>query len=445
MMDQYPVAIIGAGPVGLAAAAHLLQRGEKPLVLERADQVGGNIAAWAHVRMFSPWSYTLDKASVALLEGSGNWQAPDADALPTGAEMIERYLQPLAELPQMRQHIQFHTEVLAISRDGIDKMKDAQRADAPFVLVLRDTHSGEERHIKARAVIDASGTWANPNPLGSGGLASPGEKASAQHIFYGIPDVKGSHRDRYANKRVMVVGSGHSAINALLDLADLQRSAPQTRIIWALRKAPDQTFGGGDSDALSARGALGERMKALVESGLLQIESPFRITQLKPDAGGLQVTGETAEGTRSLLADEIITATGSRPDLSMLRELRLSLDPSLESSATLGPLIDPNVHSCGTVPPHGEAELRHPEKDFYIVGMKSYGRAPTFLLATGYEQVRSVVAALAGDWDAARDVQLDLPETGVCSVPYDSPVGGACCAPARVNVDSISLNSISIS
>jgi hypothetical protein len=91
------------------------------------------------------------------------------------------------------------------------------------------------------------------------------------------------------------------------------------------------------------------------------------------------------------------------------------VDPILGSTRALAPLIDPNHHSCGTVPAHGEAELTHPEAGYYAVGVKSYGRAPTFLMATGYEQVRSVVAALAGDWEAARDVQLDLPKTGVCS------------------------------
>ena len=103
----------------------------------------------------------------------------------------------------------------------------------------------------------------------------------------------------------------------------------------------------------------------------------------------------------------------------------------LRAAERLAPLIDPNLHSCGTVRPHGEAELRQPEKDFYIVGMKSYGRAPTFLLATGYEQARSVVAALAGDWQAARDVRLNLPETGVCVTDYqdDAP----CCDPIAVD------------
>jgi len=92
------------------------------------------------------------------------------------------------------------------------------------------------------------------------------------------------------------------------------------------------------------------------------------------------------------------------------------------------------------VRPHGEKELRHPEKDFYIVGSKSYGRAPTFLMATGYEQVRSIAAVIDGDMVAALNVELDLPETGVCSVdlganaccgveakPKDKAAAGACC------------------
>jgi hypothetical protein len=122
--------------------------------------------------------------------------------------------------------------------------------------------------------------------------------------------------------------------------------------------------------------------------------------------------------------DEIISNTGSRPDFSFLREVRLSIDPSLESVSAIADLIDPNIHSCGTVRPHGERELRHPDKDFYIAGSKSYGRAPTFLMATGYEQVRSIVAAIDGDMEAALNVELDLPETGVCSVDLGD---SACC------------------
>ena len=132
------------------------------------------------------------------------------------------------------------------------------------------------------------------------------------------------------------------------------------------------------------------------------------------------------DGSHRIAADEVIAATGFRPDLTLLGELRLDLDDRVEAARALAPLIDPNVHSCGSVPPHGVDELAHPDAGVYMVGMKSYGRAPTFLLRTGYEQVRSVVAALAGDWEAARQVELELPETGVCNGP-PAPAAAAYC------------------
>ena len=438
--NQRPVAIIGAGPVGLAAVAHLLQRGETPLVFEAGSEIGANIRQWQHVRMFSPWEFTVDRATVALLEESG-WQMPPADALPTGQDLLERYLLPFAELPAVRDHIRLDARVVAISRRNIDKMKDAGRDAAPFIFQIA-YGDGAEELIEARAVIDASGTWHNPNPLGSGGLAALGERANADHIFYGIPDVNGEHAERYANKRVLVVGSGHSAINALLDLSNLQDRYPDTQIIWALRNANfERIYGGQTADALPERGKLGTRIQQQVKRGAVQIEAPFLIERLEQTPDGLVVKGATHNGERVLLVHEIIATTGARPDLEMLRELRLELDPSLESVQTLGPLIDPNIHSCGTVPPHGEAELRHPEKDFYIVGMKSYGRAPTFLLATGYEQVRSVVAALVGDWEAAQNVELCLPETGVCSTNLGSEASEAACCGSTSGVnDTIPLS-----
>lgn len=437
-----PIAVIGAGPVGLAAAAHLLERGETPIVFETGASVGANMLDWQHVRMFSPWRYTVDTASVRLLDKHG-WQMPAEDELPTGGQMVERYMRPFAELPEVRNHIHLNARVVSISRKDTDKMKDAGREDAPFVLhvVYGD---GAESLIEASAVIDASGTWHKSNPLGSGGLPAVGEKRNASHIFYGIPDVLDNHRERYANKRVIVVGSGHSAINALLELAELKATAPETVIFWAMRGTNLQrVYGGGEDDALPARGRLGTRIQAHVDAGTIQIVSPFRVREITTAAEGVHVIGETPDGMQTVQVDEIIAATGARPDLDMLRELRLELDPALESTRQLGPMIDPNIHSCGTVRPHGEAELRHPEKNFYIVGMKSYGRAPTFLLATGYEQVRSVVAALVGDWEAARDVQLNLPETGVCSTDLAGE-GGACCGTGVSQNVPLSANLISL-
>lgn len=426
-----PVAIIGAGPVGLAAAAHLLRRGETPLVLEAGATSGANVAQWGHVRFFSPWKYCIDSAARELLEERG-WTEPDPDAYPTGHELVERYLAPLAATPQLAPHIRYGVRVVSVTRRGFDKMKTEGRDDAPFLLHIRATEGVDgsrapDEMLLARAVIDASGAWATPNPLGASGTPAIGERELSDHIAYGIPDALGADRARYAGRRVMIVGSGHSAFNNIVDLAELARQTPGTSIVWVIRKATGNTlYGGGESDALPARGALGQHVRELVEAGALRVVAGFRALALAQEQDGIAVTGER-NGEEVTLApvDEIIVATGLRPDLTPLSELRLALDSTTESPVALAPLIDPNLHSCGTVPPHGAVELAHPERDFYIAGMKSYGRAPTFLLLTGYEQARSIAAALAGDWEAAREVRLTLPETGVCSSSYGD---GACCS-----------------
>ncbi len=424
--NNFPVAIIGAGPIGLAAAAHLLKRGETPLVFEAERTVGAAVLRWGHVRLFSPWRELLDRESVALLEAEG-WKAPDPAAYPTGQELVEDYLVPLANTVQIKAHLRLGMRVVAVSRQGIDKMKTPGREEALFALRL-ETASGEEQDVLARAVIDASGTYGTPNPLGASGIPALGEQALREHIFYGIPDVLGVQRERYTARRVLVVGSGHSAFNALLELAELAQEHPATRPLWAIRRTDlSLLFGGGERDALPARGALGQRMRELVESGQVRLVTGVRISALHETAAGIVIAGEEQ---RLGPVDEIIATTGFRPDLSLLRELRLALDAGLESPVRLAPLIDPNVHSCGTVPPHGVEELSHPEANFYIVGMKSYGRAPTFLALTGYEQVRSITAALTGDFEAAQRIELVLPETGVCS----SDAGGSCAVPATRGV-----------
>jgi thioredoxin reductase len=420
--SQLPVAVIGAGPVGLAAAAHLAARGIEPVVFEAGDTVGASIREWGHVRVFSPWDFNLDPAAAELLARHG-WTAPPSEAYPTGDEIVERYLEPLAAAPGIAESLHLSSRVVSVTRLGADKLKDAGREDAAFQLIV-DQDGVEQRYL-ARAVIDASGTWTRPNPIGSGGVPAAGERVHADRIAYGIPDVLGGARARYAGRRVLVVGSGHSAFNAILDLVALRDSEPATEIVWAIRGgAPDRAYGGGGDDQLPARGALGGMVRRLVADGSVEVVTGFHTRSLAGEDGRLVV----ADGDRRLVADEIIAATGFRPDLDLLRELRLDLDDRVEAPRELAPLIDPNLHSCGSVPPHGVDELSHPDAGIYIVGMKSYGRAPTFLLRTGYEQVRSVVAALAGDWESARTVEFVLPETGVCSADRGAaPAEAACC------------------
>ncbi len=430
MSADLPVAIIGAGPVGLAAAAHVVDRGLTPLVLERGRGPGHAVRHWGHVRVFSPWSFNIDRAARRLLDQTG-WIAPDPDALPTGNALVDDYLAPLAGHPAIAPHLKLGAEVVSVSRAGYDKVMSAGREAAPFRLRWRDRDGGDGEAL-ARAVIDASGTWFTPNPMGADGLAVRGERAVADRIAYGIPDVAGAAADSYADRRVLVVGSGHSAINVVLDLLALQETATGTTIAWALRRDRiDRLLGGGLNDQLPARGALGLAARQAITDGRLTLLAPFAAEQIKADGAGLKVTGRLAAQAHDLIVDRIVVATGFRPDLAPLAELRVSLDPIMDAPPALAPLIDPNLHSCGTVPPHGVAELSHPEAGFYIVGSKSYGRAPTFLMATGYEQVRSVVAEIAGDPASARAVRLVLPETGVCGAPPAAAPAGTsagCCA-----------------
>jgi len=415
MPSAKTIAIIGAGPVGLAAAAHALERGLKPCVLEAGGTAGQAVREWSHVRMFSPWRYNVDSASERLLRRVG-WNGPDPGRHPTGAELVEHYLEPLATRTALGGHITTDARVTAIARAGFDKMKSQGREHAPFEIRYRNGKGGGVVH--AEAVIDASGTWSIPAPAGANGLEAIGEADHRDHIAYRMPDVLGSARPRYAGKTVAVLGAGHSAIGTIIDLKQLQHEHPDTRIIWLFRgENPEKSFGGGANDQLAARGELGQAFARIV-----------RISHIsRSDDKRLKLAAGPAASSRHVLADELIVATGFRPDLSFLRELRIALDPALECPPALAPLIDPNLHSCGTVRPHGATELAQPEPGFYVAGMKSYGRAPTFLMMTGYEQVRSIVAEIAGDREAARRVELVLPQTGVCNGPTGEQQGIVCC------------------
>ena len=216
------VAIIGAGPVGLAAAAHVLERGMTPIVLEAGPEAGHSVRQWQHVQLFSPWEYNVDKAAARLLAPTG-WNSPDPQVYPTGAELLERYIEPLATKTALRDVIRTSSRVTAVGRAGFDKAKTKGREKAPFEIRYQNGKGPET--LRADAVIDASGTWGSPNPAGAGGLTAIGEREAAARISYGMPDVLGKDRARFAGKTVAVLGAGHSAIGTLTDLTTLAQQA----------------------------------------------------------------------------------------------------------------------------------------------------------------------------------------------------------------------------
>ena len=423
-LSTLPVAIIGAGPIGLAAAANLVERGIDFVVFEAGDEVAANVRAWGHTTLFSPWRHLVDPASRRLLEQRG-WMLPDPERAPTGAELVERYVAPLAEVEEIAARVRLGVEVVGVTREGMDRTRTRARATTPFAVRIR-TSGGEIEEVAARAVIDASGTFRSPNSLSSSGLELLGMSEIADAVAPALPDVLGRDRARFAGRHTTVVGAGHSAANTLLGLVELAREEQGTTVTWLIRNAQAVRVSSAADDELADRARLGSRVDRAVADGRITVLDGFEIIRGRRAADRVELVGHRGGDVVAHRTDVVVNATGFRPDLDMLREIRLELDEIVEAPKRLAPLIDPNVHSCGTVEPHGFRELQHPEQGFFIVGMKSYGRAPTFLLATGYEQVRSVTAWLAGDTASASNVELVLPATGVCSTNLGQ--GGGCCS-----------------
>jgi hypothetical protein len=398
--SPHSLAIVGAGPVGLEAAALATELGFDVHVFERGE-VGDHLLAWGQVAMFTPWSWNVGPASARLLARQG-WTAPPADACPTGLELVEHVLQPLAATPELKSRVHTHSQVVHLSRHGArkgDRSTAAERRAHPFRLLVRD-NGGRESVLHARFLLDASGTFGNPNRAGTGGVPARGETYLAPQMSYHPDDVCGLRRDRYAGRTTLVVGGGASAVTTVIALARLALDAPGTRATWITRRDtpgfPKEVWDG----VLPARDAL------YAEGARLQSGGSDAVRWL----GGCEVEGieynsathryrvilATAAGPRAEEADQVIVNCGYGPDTSLYRELRVhecyeSLAPMKLAAALQGA----GTSDCVTIPAFGADVLANPEPDFFILGAKSYGRSSDFLLRTGYVQVSDVLARLA--------------------------------------------------
>jgi len=396
------LAIIGAGPVGLEAAAAALDRGFDVHVFERGE-VGAHVIAWGHVRMFTPWRMNVGRHSARLLEQNG-WTRPDGDAYPQGAELATQYLEPLAKHPQLAARIHANTQVVHVSRRGMlkgDSIGKAARREQSFRLLVRDV-GGRESYLHAYAVIDASGVYGQPNWAGDGGIPARRELYLAPQMSYRIDDVLDVQRERYAGKRTLVIGAGASAATTVCDLARLASEVPGTSVVWVIRRAASAVYPARADDPLEARRELHARARALAggaDPNVIAIgEAMVEELEFNSATHRYRTILRIGEQLRREEADRVIVNTGFGPDDSLYRELQVH-----DCYATRAPhrlakaLQEAGTSDCLTTPAFGADVLTHPEPDFYILGHKSYGRNPHFLLQTGYQQCADVIDRLAVD------------------------------------------------
>ncbi|MGZ8797714.1 MAG: NAD(P)-binding domain-containing protein [Thermoanaerobaculia bacterium] len=375
------LAVIGGGPMGIAAAVGALDRGFDVVVLEKGS-VGDALRSWGSTRFFSPLSMNVSARMHELLGTS-----IPGDALLTGREMIDQVLQPLAEREPLRGRIRTNTRVAAIGRRGLTRSDYAGhplRAERPFRIVLDD-----EEALEADIVLDATGGYATPNPIGAGGLPAPGEKNLKAIRSLGALE---SRREELRGRHVLLVGDGHSAANAIAMLERLAREDDATRIIWAVRKPNLRPCGEVAGDPLPERAAVVNAANRLAElpPPFLTIERRAMVESFAQRDDGIEV-GLT--GGRRIVVDHVAAFTGFRPNGSIHRELNVEISPVTEGAARLYRAVS-NIADCLTLPRVTAADLASGEPDYHFIGSRSYGSAPSFLLRTGLAQLETILDSL---------------------------------------------------
>ena len=394
------VAILGAGPIGLDAALACLDNGWPCTVYESAASVAANVTAWSHIRLFTPWSMNMSPRMIAHLQAAGVQPPGPAEHCPTGGELTEQLLRPLAELPELAAIIRRSTGVLAVARQGLLKHEEigsTQRGSHPFRLLLADPDDAE-RVEHADLLLDCTGSYNRANYLGDGGIPAPGELRVADRITRRIPDL-GREADEWAGRRVLLVGAGKSAQTVARDLAALVVERPGTSVVWAVRAAKP-SWGEVSGDPLEQRQELVEVAQRLRSGAVpgMEVRTAVVIDALRTSDDGVVVALRSSTGdVEEIVVDRIIGLTGFLGDTSLYRQLQVhecyaTAAPMNLSAALLGAAGD-GPADCLAQASHGVDALRVPEPNFFVLGMKSYGRNSTFLLRIGYEQIDEVAKA----------------------------------------------------
>jgi hypothetical protein len=378
------VAILGAGPIGLDAALACVDAGIDCAVYEAGGAVGAHVAAWGHVRMFTPWSMNVSDRMRAHLPA-----LPLDEHCPTGAELRAELLAPLAALPVLTGRIRLGHTVRAVARQGLlkhEEISSPTRAAMPFRLLV-DGPAGERIEF-ADVVLDCTGTYGRPNRLGDGGIPAPGETALEDRIVRTVPPVEDAAR---WHGTVLLVGAGKSAQTAAESLAAL----PGTRLEWVVRDAaPD--WGAVHGDSLPGRRRLVDTARHLAGGGSdrVTVHPGSTVEALSPVGDRIRVRLSTPDGPRELTVDHLVSLTGYVGDAGLYRQLQVH-----ECYATAAPmnlsatLLGAGAGDCLAQPRVGLDALGNPEPHFFVLGMKSYGRLNSFLLRVGYEQVEHVVSS----------------------------------------------------
>lgn len=396
------LAIIGAGPIGLEAAAAALEAGLDVHVFERGD-VGAHVQAWGHIRMFTPWSMNIGPASARLLKANG-WSAPAPGEHPSGVELAERLLLPLAATPELSARVHRHAQVVHVSRRGTLKGEHigrSERAGQPFRLLVRDA-GGRESFLHAHALIDASGVFGQPNWAGTGGIPARGELYLAPQMSYHPDDVLGLKRERHAGKRTLVIGDGASAATTVTALAQLGIEAEGTSVLWVTRETGGPFAGEQPDDPLPLRAALYAAAHALHPGGHPAVAciggAEVEAFEYNTGTHRYRVTLQIGGQARVEEVDQVIVNTGFGPDDSITRELQVHSCYATRGAMKLAAsLLAGGSSDCLTAPAGGAELLSHPEPGFYVLGAKAYGRSNAFLLRTGYEQTGMIVEKLAAE------------------------------------------------